>query len=344
MTERILVVRLDSDGDVLTSGPAIRAAAAGRDAEPAEVTILCGPAGRQAAGLLPGVRQVIEWSCPWITADPAGVSPADISALVERLASDRFDAALILTSFHQSPLPTALVLRLAGVPEIAAISPDYPGSLLDHRLRPGVDMDDEQPEPLRAMQVATRAGFTLPPGDNGRLRVTPPPDVRSLTGEDAYVVIHPGASVPARAWSPQSCANTVTALRHDGHRVLVTGSASERPLTSYVAGTDGIDLGGRTPYPILAGVLARADAVVVGNTGPAHLAASVRTPVVSLFAPVVAARRWAPFGVPVRLLGDQDAACAGSRATQCPTSGHPCLNSVQPREVVAAVNSLVWEL
>ena len=44
----------------------------------------------------------------------------------------------------------------------------------------------------------------------------------------------------------------------------------------------------------LAGVLERAACVVVGNTGPAHLAAAVGTPVVSLFAPVVPAERWAP--------------------------------------------------
>jgi ADP-heptose:LPS heptosyltransferase len=343
MSERILVVRLDSDGDVLACGPAIRAAATGRDGVCADVTVLCGPSGRQAAGLLPGVRQVIEWPCPWIMSEPPEASPADIGALVERLAAARFDAALVLTSFHQSPLPTALVLRLAGVREIAAISPDYPGSLLDHRIRPGVDMDDDQPEPMRALQVALTAGFALPSGDGGGLQVLPPPDVRSLTGESPYVVVHPGTSVPARAWSPSRCAKAVTALRQDGHRVVVTGNASERELTSYVAGVNGIDLGGRTSYPELAGVLALADAVVVGNTGPAHLAASVGTPVVSLFAPVVPARRWAPFGVPVRLLGNQHAACAGSRATQCPIHGHPCLNTITARDVVAAVNSLMQE-
>ncbi|MFC0105317.1 glycosyltransferase family 9 protein [Kibdelosporangium aridum] len=343
MTERILVVRLDSDGDVLASGPAIRAAAAGRDGDPADVVLLCGPSGRQAAELLPHVQRVIEWSCPWIVASPPEVSSVDIQALVHRLASERFDVALVLTSFHQSPLPTALLLRLAGIPETAAISADYPGSLLDHRLRPGEDMDDDQPEPLRALQVAARAGFALPPGDDGALRVTSPPDPGDITGEEPYVVMHPGASVPARTWSPHRCASAVTALRQDGHRVVVTGSPSERELTSYVAGADGVDLGGRTPYPVLAGVLAHAEAVVVGNTGPAHLAASVGTPVVSLFAPVVPARRWAPFGVPVRLLGNQDAACAGSRATRCPIVGHPCLNSVTARDVVAAVNSLVRE-
>jgi len=79
---------------------------------------------------------------------------------------------------------------------------------------------------------------------------------------------------------------------------------------------------------------------VVGNTGPAHLAAAVGTPVVSLFAPVVPAARWRPWKVPHLLLGDQGAACAGSRARICPVPGHPCLDGVQVDEVVAAVDRL----
>jgi len=79
---------------------------------------------------------------------------------------------------------------------------------------------------------------------------------------------------------------------------------------------------------------------VVGNTGPAHLAAAVGTPVVSLFAPVVPAARWRPWKVPHLLLGQQDAACAGSRARTCPIPGHPCLNEVTVERVVAAIERL----
>jgi ADP-heptose:LPS heptosyltransferase len=87
-------------------------------------------------------------------------------------------------------------------------------------------------------------------------------------------------------------------------------------------------------------VLDAAACVVAGNTGPAHLAAAVGTPVVSLFAPVVPADRWAPYGVPTVLLGDQGAACGGTRARECPVAGHPCLASVTPDDVVAAVARL----
>jgi ADP-heptose:LPS heptosyltransferase len=122
---------------------------------------------------------------------------------------------------------------------------------------------------------------------------------------------------------------------------VVTGGPGERALTSRVAGDSGLDLGGRTTFAELAGVLEGASAVVAGNTGPAHLAAAVGTPVVSLFAPVVPAIRWAPYGVRHVLLGDQDAPCRDTRARECPVPGHPCLTSVEPADVVAAVEEVV---
>ncbi|GGL81837.1 hypothetical protein GCM10010129_26970 [Streptomyces fumigatiscleroticus] len=156
-------------------------------------------------------------------------------------------------------------------------------------------------------------------------------------------MLHPGASVPARAWSAERSAEAVRELAAAGHRVLVTGGPDERELTAFVAGRHGVDLGGRTRAPELSGVLAGAGAVVTGNTAPAHLAAAVGTPVVSLFAPVVPAERWRPYGVPYVLLGDQDAPCADSRARQCPVPGHPCLNTVTATDVAAAVEKLVGE-
>jgi ADP-heptose:LPS heptosyltransferase len=101
-----------------------------------------------------------------------------------------------------------------------------------------------------------------------------------------------------------------------------------------------VDLGGRTTLPMLAAALAGAGVVVAPNTGAAHLAAAVGTPVVSLFAPVVPAARWAPYGVPTIVLGRQDAPCAGSRARFCPVPGHPCLDLIDPASVVAAVAGL----
>jgi len=163
-------------------------------------------------------------------------------------------------------------------------------------------------------------------------------------GQGPYVVVHPGASVPARTWPAERHAGLVEALVREGRRVVVTGAADDAALTAFVAGAprpEVVDLGGRTSLAELGVVLRGAEAIVVGNTGPAHLAAAVGTPVVSLYAPTVPAVRWRPWRVPHLLLGDQDAACAGSRARVCPVRGHPCLSGVSIEDVLTAVERVV---
>ncbi|MGP3944026.1 glycosyltransferase family 9 protein [Streptomyces sp. 6N106] len=330
---RTLVVRLDSAGDVLLAGPAVRAVAAASR----HTGMLCGPLGEPAARFLPGVDEVLVHDAPWVGFDAPPVRRETTEALIVSLAARRFDRALILASHHQSPLPAALLLKLAGIPWVAADSEHYPGSLLDLRHRRAA----HRHEARAALELAEAAGFALPPGDTGRLGVTSLPDTAPLTGTDPYVVVHPGAAVPARAWSPARAARAVAALGETGHRVVVTGGPAEKELTAQVADGTALDLGGRTEFGELAGILAGADAVVTGNTGPCHLASAVGTPIVCLFAPVVPAERWAPYRVAHRLLGRQDALCADSRARVCPVAGHPCLDSVTDAEVLAAVDALI---
>ena len=336
--KHVLVARLDNDGDVLLAGPAIRAVAAGAD----RVTLLCGPRGSQAADLLPGVATRMVFRASWIDPEPEPVDRATLLTLVDELAALRIDEAIVLTSFHQSALPLALLLRMARVGTIAGVSEDYPGSLLDVRHR----VSDDVHEVERALSTVATLGYELPPSDDGALRV----DTRGAPLpeglEPPYVVVHPGASVPARAWAPDRNAELVRALADRGRRVVVTGAPSERELTARVAGPprdEVVDLGGATDLPGLAEVLRAADAVVVGNTGPAHLAAAVGTPVVSLFAPTVPAVRWRPWLVPHELL-HVDVPCAGCRARECPVPGHPCIGEVTVDDALGAIERLTAEV
>ncbi|MFF6772262.1 glycosyltransferase family 9 protein [Streptomyces sp. NPDC012637] len=331
---RSLVVRLDSAGDVLLAGPAVRAVAAGSS----HTTLLCGPQGVPAARLLPGVDEVLVYAAPWVGLEPTRTSREECGLLVDALAARRFDRGVILVSYHQSPLPAALLLALAGVERVAADCEEYPGSLLDlrHRRLPG------RHEAEAALDLVRAFGYRLPAGDDGSLAITPFPDSTRLTGPEPYVVLHPGAAVASRRWSAGRAARVAAALHGAGHRVVVTGSRAERELTAEVAGRHSLDLGGATTdLHELAGVLAGAGVVVTGNTGPMHLACAVGTPVVCVFAPVVPAERWRPYHVPHALLGDQGEACAASRARDCPVSGHPCLDGIGDDEVLAAVAGLL---
>jgi ADP-heptose:LPS heptosyltransferase len=329
---RVLIARLDGTGDVLLAGGAVRAVAASA----ASVTMLVDPEEAATAWMLPGVDAVIGFEAGWLGHDSPPVRQPAVKTLLRRVRRGRFDLALILTSDSQSPLPLALLLRLAGVGWIGATTDDHAGSLLDlHHAAPA-----HLPEAERNLSLAEAAGFNAD-ADGARLAVRRPlPDTVGLTGAGPYVVFHAGAAAAACWPTPEHARALVDALLVASHRVIVTGTLAECPTTSYVAAGGADDLGGWLDLPSLAAVLERAECLVAPNSAPAHLAAAVGTPVVSLFAPVVPAERWRPYGVPVALLGDQHAACRGTSARECPVPGHPCLGSITPAAVVGAVAQL----
>jgi ADP-heptose:LPS heptosyltransferase len=335
MRPHVLVARLDNAGDVLLAGPAVRAVAAGAR----WVTMLCGPNGAAAARMLPGVDEVRVLRAPWIDPDPEAVDPKLMRRFVAEMRELCPDQAVILTSFHQSALPLALLLRMARVSTVAATSEDYPGSLLDVRHR----VEGEMHEVERMLSLVAMLGYELPPGDDGALRIRRNPAKRPGVARGRYVVLHPGASVPARAWSPERNRELVSELLARGRRVLVTGGHNERGLTAFVAGPKRlgvVDMGGATDMAALGEVIRGAECLVSGNTGPVHLAAAVGTPVVELYAPTVPAVRWRPWRVPHVLLGEQDIACRNCRARECPVPGHPCVDEVPVQVVADAVERL----
>jgi ADP-heptose:LPS heptosyltransferase len=332
---RALVARLDGAGDVLMAGPAVRAMAT----RYGPVTFLCGPAGREAAHILPGVEEVLEFDAPWVPLDAKPFDARALTRIRSEIAARGHDVALVLTSFHQSPLPLALLLKSAGVARVAGTSEDHPGSLLDVRRRP--EWDEGRHEVERSLLLAADLGACLPADDPGDLRVDLGPRVADRRS-DPYVVVHPGASVPAREIPASTAAGLVDLLHGEGVDVVVTGSPSERGLVEQVAGVHrrGVTTMVEGSLRDLAGVLARASCAVVGNTGPAHLAAAVAVPVVSVFAPVVPVARWRPWRAAGQVLGFQDIECAGCRSRACPRIGQPCLAPATPAALASA--ALTW--
>ncbi|MFJ2260337.1 glycosyltransferase family 9 protein [Streptomyces sp. NPDC087844] len=330
---KALVVCLDGMTGVLLAGPAVRAVAAGAD----HVTLMCGPRGESAAALLPGADDVLVWDAPWEGVRPPTVDEADIDGLVRRLRDAAYDVALVLPTSPRSPLPIALLLRMAHVRRIAAEGVAHPGTLVDvsHPRLPG------RHDVEAGLDLAAALGFGLRTGDDGRPRVLPAPDPTGLTGNGPYVVLHPGAGAPARRWGAERAAEAVVLLADAGHRVVVTGGPDETALCHQVSGDTAVDLGGHTDLRTLAGVLRAADVVIAGNTGPAHLAAATGTPVVCPYSPVVPAAHRGPYGVPTVLLGDGGSPCADTRAHHCPVPGHPCLEEVTAQDVVRAVQKLL---
>jgi ADP-heptose:LPS heptosyltransferase len=321
MTDRILAVRGDGIGDVVLAEPAIRALAADGD-----VTLLCSAAGLPAAELVPSVSRTLVHDLPWIRADAAVVDAETTQRLVAAVRDLRVDRAVIFTSAGQAALPTALLLRLAEVPFIAARSLDHAGPLLDVRL----SHDPPEHEVERNLELVEALGLPAPFDRRLKLRTEEP----RISLPSGSVVVHPGATVATRTLTTEQWCAAIDMLARAGHPVVVTGVRGE-PLAEAVRNAPGVavDLVGRTSLPQLAGVLQSAEVLCIGHAGPMQLAAAVGTPVVATLPSSLPHERWRPWMVEHTIVWHVDPRCAGCARSRC--RDHPAPSSLE--DLVAAV-------
>jgi len=354
---RILAVRLDNLGDVLVTTPALHAIKESLPA--ATLTLLASPIGAQAGRLNKDVDDVIVYEAPWM--DPWHKLPHDSAreqAMIALIKERRFDGAIIFTSFRQSPLPAAYLCYLADIPLRAAASIDGPGSLLTTRHKHPERMMHEVE---RGLDLVGALGLGT---GNHDLVLTLPDDARSgaaalltewgVTAERAdrhgpLVVVHPGCTMPARTYPWEMFAEVTEGLvaRLDA-TVVLTGSGDERDLTERVRGrvseryrSHVCLAAGTLPFPAFGALIDAADLVVTNNTGPMHMAAALKTPVVALFALTNPPEQWGPWRVPHRQLY-HDVPCRICYSRVCPYA-HECLRLVSPAMVVAAAQELLDE-
>lgn len=143
-------------------------------------------------------------------------------------------------------------------------------------------------------------------------------DIERGSGEDYWqglpnprVIIHPGG-VTARHWRPAHYRDLALNLMRRGYGVVFTGNEQEqidfeREVFAGAQVAQGIrSLMGQLSIRELMAVIATAQVVVSGSTGPAHLAAALRVPTVSLFDPQRnhLPVRWKPLGRGVLLRPD----------------------------------------
>ena len=127
-------------------------------------------------------------------------------------------------------------------------------------------------------------------------------------------------------------------------QVVLVGGPSDRIIARRILGPRDwprvVDLTGRLSIARLAAVLEAADVVVGADSGPAHLAAAVDTPVVALFSGTNRSRQWRPRGRRVVVLRHR-VACGPCHRQECPRPDHPCMRGLTPATVAWEVAELL---
>jgi ADP-heptose:LPS heptosyltransferase len=343
--KKILAVRLDNIGDVIMLGPALRTL---RQALPrASLTLLATPAGGQVASLLPWIDDLLTFRPVWqdIFNSP-DFDGEDDRRLIELLRGRRYDAAVIFSSFPQSPHCPAYLCYLAGIPRRLGQSKEFAGSVLTQAVKP---LPDYVHQVDRNLFLLEQAGFRAC-GRHLELAVPVPAVERAdallreigLAPGEPFILLAPGASCASRRYGAAQYAAMLPMLpRRTGMRVLVVGSEREQGLARALSAGAGPAvrlLFGRTTVPELAALIRRAAFVIANNSASLHIADAFRKPMVVLYSGTDILEQWRPRFAPARVL-NVPVRCAPCYQFDC-TGSMECLE-IPPEEVVDHVVTML---
>jgi heptosyltransferase-2 len=312
-------------------------------------TVMAVPALRSLRRALPEAELWVlgPWAPTLLEAEPGlqrlvGVPPDRRArwAMTRALRAAPPDLAVLLPN----SFATALEARLAGARWRVGYAGDGRTALLTHPVPPPAARVHQVAAYLGLLEVLGAPVAPTPP----RLHVAPARHdearalVQSVGVEDAgvAVAIQLGAAFgPSKLWPGDRLAALADALERDGTPVVFLGGPTAGPLLDAVGRARGApvrSLVGRDHPALLPALLARFAVLVAPDSGPAHVAAAVGVPVVTLFGPTDP-RLTAPLGPGHAALWRRPP-CGPCFLARCPID-HRCLRRLEVEEVLAAVRA-----
>jgi lipopolysaccharide heptosyltransferase II len=344
---KILLVRLRQIGDVVFTTPAIRAL---RERYPdAHLAYLVEPHAAPVVARNPHLDEII--------VAPPGRAVRGLSAdaaLIRRLRAAAFDVTI---DFHGGPR-ASLFTWLSGAP--VRIGYDVAGRAWMYTRRV------PRPRGLRARHSVENqwdlvSALEVGAPDRETFPVEMPVDPAAEAGvavrlmqagvsrSDELIVLHVSAGNPFRRWPVASFARVAAALADAGarRRVVVTSGPSEQDAAGRVvaearrqlgASADRVLVCGEFTLTELRALVDRAALYVGGDSGPMHIAATSRVPMVSLYGPTLPARSapWRPASWPAEAVEVHGLACRPCDQRTCEPGDFRCLTGLDPEEVLTA--------
>jgi len=151
-----------------------------------------------------------------------------------------------------------------------------------------------------------------------------------------FAVLLPGANWKSKRWPVEHFAALVEPLRQRfGLESAVVGAAGDKELAAQVPGS--IDLTGRTNLRQLVALMERAEIVIGNDTGPLHIAAALRRPMVSIYGPTNPDYT-GPYGRLDTVLRNP-ISCSPCLSSRCKYFHHRCLKDLGPQNVLRAAET-----
>jgi len=336
--KKILVVRTDRLGDVILSTPVIKNL---KLAFPqAGISFMCRPYTKEAVLGNPWLDEVIVY-------DKYGKQKSFFSTIKFSfsLRKKRFDWAIIL-----HPTNRAHILAfLAGIPVRVGWNRKL-GFLLNKKLvhtkEKGQKHElDYSLDVLRSLDIPIKEKMTYFPLDKQAQKVVDEIlKAKDIGKNDKFIVIHPSASCVSKRWPMGYFIELIKLLKKEiNFKIVVVSSEKEKEFVKELTDSlDVIDLCGKLGISELGSLLKKAVLFISNDSGPVHIAASLNTPVISIFGrkdPGLSPVRWRPQGEKSYYI-HKDAGCRVCLAHDC-QKGFQCLRSIEPQELFEMVMKIL---
>ncbi|MDO8672298.1 MAG: glycosyltransferase family 9 protein [Dehalococcoidia bacterium] len=343
--KRILVVRLDTIGDVILSEPALRAI---KQTSPlAQMDVLVGPSGKAVLAGNPCIDRFIVYAAPWHASwrgQKINWQKETVAWLrtMGQLRRNRYDLAIELRG---DPRDIALMALTGAAVKVG--SGWRGGSFM---LDLDADIEVEAHRVDFALSIAAAAGASSTPStpricfDENERQVA-----RSYLPEDGgarYIAMHLGAGFPSKCLPVERFAEVAKSLVQESieqRRVIVgIGGKDEgglRDRFQCLFGASPVDLVGKLSLLETAAVLERCALFIGNDSGPMHLAAAVDTPVVTFFGPSEP-NKYRPYMVNYRLI-QRSLACRPCDHVHCSQSNNICMTEIGAADIIAAAEEFL---
>ncbi|HEY6764794.1 MAG TPA: glycosyltransferase family 9 protein [Candidatus Sulfotelmatobacter sp.] len=310
LINRFLVIRLSAMGDVIHTLPAVQALRAAYPQaridwliEERWAELLCAP-GTPRRGTRSARRPLVdsvhtvklaEWRKTLLTIQ----SLQGIATAWNDVRSVRYDVAFDL----QGAIRSAILARCSGAREVfgAAEPRELPASLWYTRKaiacgRHVIEQSISIVESFARQKLAVPDAI-LPSDPTAEVRAVA--KLNSIFGASAkgmFILMNPGAGWGAKQWPPERYGQVAQELVGDGVCSLINYGPGEEGLAkAVVAASHGSAHAINCSISELIALIRQARLVIAGDTGPLHLAAALKIPVVAIFGPTDPARN-GPYG------------------------------------------------
>jgi len=336
--KRILIVRTDRLGDVILSTPVIKNL---RAAFPeAYIAFMCRPYTKDALEGNPYLDKVI-------ICDKYGKHKniRGIIKLSSDLRKENFDWAIILHPTNR----VHLVTFLAGIPFRVGWHRKM-GFLLNKKI-PHIKQEGKKHELEYTLDILKELQIPIidkhpffPISDKAEEKIEKLLREHGLSKSDKFVVIHPSASCPSKRWPQSKFSQLIKILRerNDLKVVVITAKDEIEFGDKIVKEKEVIDLRGKLTICEIGSLLKRSSLFISNDSGPVHIAASLETPVISIFGRKdsgLSPLRWRPLAEN-SFYFHKDAGCQVCFAHKC-QKGFLCLEQISPEEVAEKAISIL---